>query len=95
MAQRAEKEVRPIGWGLFGAYELGRTPESVLEGHEGLALAVISAGLARQNKQGVVKDPLPDEPAHAHVIGKKKKASRVMAKASQWVVDPGLPPPAD
>lgn len=73
--------------------ELGRPPESVLQGNEGLALAVITAGLARQNNQGVVRDPLPDEPAHGHVVGKKKKEARVMAKTAAWVVDPGLPPP--
>ena len=75
--------------------ELGRTPDDVLDGHVGLALAVITAGLARQNNQGVVKDPLPEEPAHAHVVGEKKKASRAMAKAAGWVVDPGLPPQTD
>lgn len=75
--------------------DLGRTPQSVLQGHEGLALAVISAAVARENNQSVLRDPLPDEPAHGHVVGDKRKASRAMAKAAQWVVEPGLPPPGD
>lgn len=38
---------------------------------EGFALASITAGLARQCTQGVAREPLPGEPAHAVVFGKK------------------------
>lgn len=37
-------------------------PESALTGHEGYGLAEITAGLARQCQQGIVRDPLPDSP---------------------------------
>jgi hypothetical protein len=69
----------------------GRVPAQILLGHDGFALAAITAGLARGSGQGVVRDPPWDEPAHALVIGPKTKAvQRRLAKAAVWVV----PPPA-
>ncbi len=73
--------------------EQNRSLEEVLHGHTGFALAAITAGFARQCHQKIVRDPLPEEPAHAHVVGKKKKASRKMAKQSVWVFAPDLPSP--
>ncbi len=49
----------------------GRGPLDILTGYEGYALASITAGLARQCNQGVAREPLPDEPAHAVVFGEK------------------------
>jgi hypothetical protein len=68
----------------------GRELEAVLIGHEGYALAMITAGLARAGGQGVVRDPTTEEPAHALVFGPKPKSlQRRLAKESVWV----LPPP--
>ena len=66
----------------------GRKPDEVLIGHDDFALASVTAGVARENQQCVARDPLPDEPAHGLVIGKKRKASKNMAKAARWVIPP-------
>ena len=56
----------------------------LLDGHVGYGLLAITAGLARQNRQILVRDPRPENPAHAHVVGKKtgsvKDALRVGAR---------------
>jgi hypothetical protein len=66
-----------------------RGPESVLAGHEGYALASFSAGLARECRQGIARDPLPEEPAHAVVFGRKTGSVRSrLAKGSVWVAPP-------
>src|SRR5438132_9271727 len=52
----------------------GRTADSVLAEHEGYGLVAVSAGLVRECSQGVVRDPLPQEPAHALVFGPKPKS---------------------
>ena len=72
-----------------------REPASVLVGHDGFALAYITAAaVARQQHQAVVRDALPEEPAHGLVAGAKPRpASRQMAKASIWTVEPQLDPP--
>ena len=71
--------------------ESGRGPEDVLLTHDGFALAAFAAGVARANAQGVAKDPLPDQPAHGIVFGRKTGAvRRALAKASQWVIAPPL-----
>lgn len=69
-----------------------RGPSAVLADHLGFGLAAITAGLARELGQIVVRDPLPDEPAHALVVGSKTKSlRRRMALASTWVVEPPAP----
>ena len=69
----------------------GRKAEDALVGHRDYALSAFTAGLARRCKQGVASDPVPDEPAHAVVFGKKTKSiSRTLAKGSEWII-----PPAD
>lgn len=66
-----------------------RTAESVLADYSGFALARICAGLARELKQGICRDPTVDEPAHALVFGKKSKGvSRAMSRASVWIIPP-------
>jgi hypothetical protein len=71
--------------------ESGRGPEHILIGHDRFALAEITAGLARSKQQGIVRDPVPEEPTHALVFGKKTASvTRALAKGSVWVV----PPPA-
>lgn len=71
---------------------VGRDPGSVLIGHAGFALAALTAGQVRNDGQRVVRDPLPDEPAHALVVGVKPQgARRRWAKSAHWVVAPGNP----
>jgi hypothetical protein len=65
----------------------GRTPASVLKGYESNALIAITAGWVRSLGQGVVRDPLPDETAHAQVMGDKNaNMRRKLAKNYEWVV---------
>ena len=72
--------------------QTGRPAETVLMGHADFALASFSAGLARQLEQGIARKPLPEEPAHAEVFGKKtKRVRRSFAKHCEWVIPP--PPP--
>lgn len=69
--------------------EYGKGPEDALSGHEDFALASFTAGLARQKKQGVAREPLPKEPAHGVVFGKKTGSVRKnFAKKSVWVIPP-------
>jgi hypothetical protein len=71
------------------AVQFGRGPMHVLAGHVGYALASVTAGLARQYQQGVAREPLADEPAHAVVFGNKtKRIKRELAKGSRWVTAP-------
>ena len=62
----------------------GRGSADVLKGHEGFALAQITAGLARSKQQGVQRDPLPDEPAHALVFGNKTDSVRKAFVGGIW-----------
>ena len=67
-------------------------PERVLAGHAGYALAAFTAGLARECNQGIARDPLPDEPAHALVFGRKTRSVRNrLAQSATWVVPPPSP----
>jgi hypothetical protein len=69
--------------------EMGRAPADVLAGCDGFALAMITAGLARECKHGVAREPLPEEPAHAIVFGKKTKpVIRKLATGARWVIPP-------
>jgi hypothetical protein len=69
--------------------EDAKGPEGVLAGHPGFALASFKARLARQCGQGITRDPLPEEPAHALVFGPKTKATRRrLARESVWVIPP-------
>lgn len=66
-------------------------PGAVLAGHEGFALAAITAGLARACGLGVMRDPLPDNPAHAVVFGHKTGAiMRRLAREATWIVPPDV-----
>ncbi len=69
--------------------ETGRTAEDVITRFDSYALASITAGEARDCKQGVVHDADPNEPAHAYVFGQKTKAyKRCLARSAQWVISP-------
>lgn len=68
----------------------GGRPERVLAGHPNFGLAGITAGQARGEDQKVHRDPLPDEPAHGNVCGRKPQGvRRRLAKCAIWVVRPG------
>ncbi|MGH8578882.1 MAG: hypothetical protein ACREVK_01730, partial [Gammaproteobacteria bacterium] len=61
----------------------------VLEGHEGYALAALTARLARSHGQGIMRKPLDDDPAHAEVFGAKSRSVRKgLAEGSEWVIAP-------
>jgi hypothetical protein len=46
-------------------------PEELLSDYDGYGLAAFTAGSARACRQGVVRAPTKELPAHAHVVGKK------------------------
>ncbi|MEW8691415.1 MAG: hypothetical protein AB2535_10025 [Candidatus Thiodiazotropha endolucinida] len=72
--------------------ETERPYESVLQGHEGFSLAAFKARIARENNQGIAREPTTEEPAHGVVFGDKTKSVRKkLAKASNWIVEPDLP----
>ena len=64
-------------------------PQHVLEGHEGYALAALTAGFARANCQIIARDPRPGPPGHALVVGRKTHGTRKkFARQARWVVSP-------
>ena len=67
----------------------GRTVSDAVSGHSGFGLVGFTAGLARRCEQGVARDPLPDNAAHAVVFGPKPKSvQRKLAIAAAWIVPP-------
>ena len=50
--------------------------ETILRGHEGYAVASLSAGFVRSRGQGIIRKPLDDDPAHAEGFGPKKQSVR-------------------
>ncbi len=66
----------------------GKGARSILEGHDGYAVAGITAQLARDLGQHIVLAP-EEGLGHAHLVGQKdKKTRRRFAKAATWVVPP-------
>lgn len=54
-----------------------------------VGLASIPAALPIGLGYRVVMDPLPDNPAHALILGRISTGhSKVMAKSARWVVEP-------
>lgn len=69
--------------------DANRSVESVVQGHEGFGLVSFTAGLAREKGQGIVRKPVPEEPAHAEVFGKKTRGvMRAFARGSTWIIPP-------
>ena len=69
--------------------ETGRNAGHILAGFDEYALAVITAGHARDCQQGVSRDPRPDELAHAHVFGMKTRGiRRCLSRHAEWVIPP-------
>ena len=78
---------------VFIAAEAG-DPSMILHGNENYGLVAIKAGVVRACNQMIVRDPLPDAPWHAVVIGNKSHAVRSqLAKAAESVQLPGRPGP--
>lgn len=69
--------------------ELGRTPESILEGRPGHGLVGILAGDVRAEEQKIERTPLEEELAHGDVCGEKPSARRrILAGKAFWVIEP-------
>jgi len=67
----------------------GRHPDDLLARYGGFALAMITAGLARECQQGVAREPLGDEPAHGVVFGRKTRpVMRRLATRAHWAIAP-------
>lgn len=61
----------------------------VMAGHEGFALASLTAGQVRLKEQTVHPDPLPKESSHTQVCGSKPKSTcRWFAKQAEWALPP-------
>jgi hypothetical protein len=80
----------PMSVDLADVYiQMGQGPEAALIGYEEFALAAITARLIRECGLGVARQPLPENPAHAVVFGKKsQKIRRKLAREARWVVPP-------
>lgn len=67
----------------------GRTADSVLARHGDFALAFVTVEVVQELGLRVERQPQPDEPCHAVVVGHKTRGtSRALAKSSKWVVPP-------
>jgi hypothetical protein len=73
----------------------GRLPDDALRNHPDDLLMSVTAGICRNHGQQVGPDPIPEEPAHGYVFGKKSRTTRrALRDAAKWVV-PKEPPPYD
>lgn len=72
----------------------GLEPDSLLIGHENFSLATFPAIVARNKAQGIIRNPLKNDPAHGEVFGNKTSSvRRALAKGSKWYKAPNIPPP--
>ena len=70
----------------------GRSAQSIVHSFPGFAVATFTAGLARSCQQGIAREPLDEEPAHAVIFGRKTDSvKRRLAKSSHWVLAPDAP----
>lgn len=64
-------------------------PFTLLQGWEGHGLVSLSIAVLRDCALGVVRDPLPDEPWHALVWGRKTGSVRKkLVRAAEWIERP-------
>jgi len=71
----------------------GRGAAEVLQGHQDYALAEITIASVEAEGCVVEAHPLPEEPAHALVVGKKSQGTRKrIAKGAIWIVAPSASP---
>jgi len=69
----------------------GGSAEAAIVGFDGFALAGFTAGFARHEcNQGIERAPLPKDPAHAYVFGKKTDGvkGKFARKGATWVIPP-------
>lgn len=67
----------------------GRAPEEILVGYQGFGVVALRLSDLESAGQELLSDPLPDEPDHALVRGRKTLGiRRAMAKGAHWVVRP-------
>lgn len=65
--------------------------EEFIGDHAGYGIAQLLVGEARGCNQGVVRAPLRELPAHAHVVGKKNTRNRqCLRDAAQVIVEPAV-----
>ncbi len=71
------------------ALAAGQDAQSCLIGHGGYGLVFMTARDVRAAGMGISRAPKPGEEAHAFVFGKKTKGkSTMMARASDWLIEP-------
>ncbi len=74
----------------------GLSDEEALRGYEGFGLVAITAGLARAQDQGVIRNPTTSDAAHAEVVGRKtKRVKKAFKRNAVWVVGPVPSKPGD
>lgn len=67
----------------------GRDPSDILRGHDGFGVVALTGAELEAAGQRLQADPLPGEPDHALVIGRKSKGQRrQLASSAEWVVRP-------
>ena len=67
----------------------GFDPLAQLDGLDGYGLVSISVLNIRNAGLGIVPDPLPDNPHHANLQGKKTRGvKRQLALSAEWIVMP-------
>lgn len=65
----------------------GFTAQDYVHGYQGYGVAVVLAGVAREQGQRVIRYPEPNEVAHGHLVGNKSKAVRKkLAAASRLLI---------
>lgn len=69
--------------------ELGREPDTILEGRPGYGLVALTAAEVRAEEQRVLRSRQPDEEAHGDVWGDKAAARRRrFAQLARWIIEP-------
>jgi hypothetical protein len=68
-----------------------KDPQIALAGHEGFGLVAITAKMARECNQIIVRQPVTGPPGHVVVVGKKTDSVRkkfARAAAKRWIFRP-------
>lgn len=64
-------------------------PMESLKGHDGFGLVSLSVAEIRKLGLGICREPLPGNPRHAVIQGKKTDSRKnKLARASEWVAEP-------
>jgi len=69
------------------------SPGELLEDHPGYSIGSLTAGNSRSCNQGICRNPLPENPAHAYIFGEKTRGNRrCLARACEIIVIPSESP---